>query len=95
LPAAGAVRAALEPLLDQMRTVGDPHERENAAEMNRLLQRLPSALTNISELLEIERNHQRSWSGPRCAAVFDKLVKNRTKRVSRFILSAMPRSFSL
>jgi len=55
-----AVRAALEPLLDQIRTVGDPHEREKAAEMNRLLQRLPSALTNISELLEIERKHQRS-----------------------------------
>jgi ubiquinone/menaquinone biosynthesis C-methylase UbiE len=73
-----ALRAALEPLLAQIHTVGDPHQRERAAEMNRLLQRLPSALTNISELLEIERNHQRSGSGDpiaRCAALFDQLVK--------------------
>src|SRR5690242_14628490 len=73
-----ALRAALEPLLAHIRTVGDPHQRDRTAEMNRLLQRLPSALTNISELLEIERNHQRSGSGDpiaRCAALFDQLVK--------------------
>jgi len=72
------LRALLQPLLEQMRNTGAPYEREKAAEMSGLLERLPSALTNIGTLLEIERNHERSWSGDpvaRCAALFDKLVQ--------------------
>src|ERR1041384_5091339 len=57
------VRAALEPLLEQMRVFGGPHEREKAAQMDGLLARLPSALENIGALLELERDHQRPWSG--------------------------------
>jgi SAM-dependent methyltransferase len=73
------MRALLEPLLEQMRSTGSPHEREKAAAMSRLLERLPSALANIGALLEIERDHERSWSGDpvaRYAALFDVLVKN-------------------
>jgi ubiquinone/menaquinone biosynthesis C-methylase UbiE len=73
------VRALLQPLLEQMRSTGAPHEREQAVKMSGLLERLPSALTNIAALLEIERKHERSWSGDpvaRCAALFDTLVKH-------------------
>jgi ubiquinone/menaquinone biosynthesis C-methylase UbiE len=73
------VRAALEPLLEQMRVFGGPHEQEKAAQMDGLLARLPSALENIGALLELERDHERSWSGDpvaRCAALFDTLVKH-------------------
>ena len=72
------VRAALEPLLEQMRVFGGPHEQEKAAQMDGLLARLPSALENIGALLELERDHERSWSGDpvaRYAALFDALVK--------------------
>jgi ubiquinone/menaquinone biosynthesis C-methylase UbiE len=72
------VIAALEAFLEQVRALGSPQEQEKAAQMDRLLARLPSALENISALLEIERRHERSWSGDpvaRCAALFDSLVK--------------------
>ena len=61
---------------------------EKAAEMSGLLERLPSALPNIGTLLELERNHERSWSGDsvaRYAALFDTLVQNPRKRASRSI----------
>lgn len=73
-----AVRALLEPLLEQMRTTGSSHEREKAAAMSGLLERVPSALANIGALLEIERNHEGSGSGDpvaHCAALFDTLVQ--------------------
>ncbi|HEY1232929.1 MAG TPA: class I SAM-dependent methyltransferase [Candidatus Binatia bacterium] len=72
------VSAALEPLLEQIRVFGNPREQEKAAQMDRLLARLPSALENIGALLEMERDHGRSCSGDpvaRCAALFDTLVK--------------------
>ena len=59
-------------------------QAEKAAEMSGF----PSALTKIGTLLEIERNHERSWSGDsvaRYAALFDTLVQNPRKRASRSI----------
>jgi hypothetical protein len=64
--------------------------------MTGLLERLPSALTKIGTLLEIERNHERSWSGDsvaRYAVLFDTLVQNPRKRASRSIHWATSRSF--
>src|SRR5262245_43308870 len=58
------LRAALEPLLEQLRVSGSPHEQKKAAQMNGLLTRLPSALENISALLEIERDRELRYRAP-------------------------------